>query len=300
MKMIIIYNSFNFLFFFFLFMKLVIASGKGGTGKTTFAVNLALIANNNGVNISLFDCDVEAPNDDIFITMNNYLNIPVYSFLPRINEYECINCGKCSDICKFNSLVYIAKTKKILFFPERCHGCGACVYVCPQNCIENNQKEIGNIYSGVNGKLKFFYGKMKTGEILSPVIIKKMKTYIHNDEITIIDAPPGTSCPVVQTIYNCDLCLLVAEPSPFGLYDLKLAVELLKKLNIKFVVVINKDEKDKTIISDYCKEENIEIVGRIPYSAKAAKLYSEGLPLIIEQEYKTIFNDIYEKIMKRA
>lgn len=276
--------------------KVVIASGKGGTGKTTIAVNLALTASEIIQKVTLIDCDVETPNAHLFLKNFDYNTIQVKSFIPEIDLNICNNCGKCSKICKFNSIIYIHKTKKILFFQERCHGCGACMYVCPQKCITRSNKVIGNIYKSKKDNLKFIYGLMNTDEILSPVIIKKTKKFISENEFIIIDAPPGTSCPVVQTIINNDLCILVAESTPFGLYDLKLAVKLLKKLKVQFTVLINKHEEGKNIIIDYCKNEKIKIIGKIPYSEKAAKLYSEGLPLIIENEYKIIFDNILNEI----
>ena len=276
-------------------MKLTIASGKGGTGKTTLAVNLALLAAQKfNTRVSLYDCDVEAPNDELFIKSVIKKTIEVNVMLPHIDEEKCIKCGKCAEICNFHALVYFQKLKKILFFPNMCHSCGACVELCPQSCILEKEKKIGTIKTGLKNKLNVITGELITGEILSPVIIKKIFRDMPDDEISIIDAPPGTSCPVVQSVVNSDKCVLVTEPTPFGLYDLKLAVELLRKLNKEFTIVINKFENENNIVSEYCNREKIKISGKIPFDKKIAEKYSRGEPLIEDIKYKQIFTGILE------
>jgi len=178
-----------------------------------------------------------------------------------------------------------------------CHSCGACVELCPQKCITEKSKKIGEISIGKKNDLTVVSGSLLTGEILSPVIIKKIFRDMPNNELSIIDAPPGTSCPVVQSVKNADKCVLVTEPTPFGLYDLKLAVELLRKLKKEFFIVINKFENENNIISEYCKNENIAIIGKIPYDANIARMYSNGELLISNQKYKNIFEELLKKIL---
>jgi len=279
-------------------MKLTIASGKGGTGKTTVSVNLALLAARTlNRRVSLYDCDVEVPNGELFIKPEIIKTIDVNLPLPEIDESKCVKCGKCAEICNFHSLVFFQKLKKILFFQNLCHCCGTCFELCPQKCIIEKPNKIGTIKIGVKEKLKFVSGELTTGEILAPAIIKKIFKDMPEDEISIIDAPPGTSCTVVQSVINADKCVLVTEPTPFGLYDLKLAVKLLRKLNKDFSIIINKFEYENNIITEYCSAENIKISGRIPFDKNIALKYSSGDTIIDDSMYKTVFSDIMEQIL---
>ncbi|HON56339.1 MAG TPA: ATP-binding protein [bacterium] len=285
-------------------MKITIASGKGGTGKTTVAVNLALLAAEKKIDkVSLYDCDVEAPNDELFIKTEIKSVADITVMLPDINETNCIKCGKCAEICNFHALVYFKKLKKILFFPNMCHSCGACVELCPQKCINEKSKKIGEISIGKNisagelNNLNLVSGRLLTGEILSPVIIKKIFNDMPNNELSIIDAPPGTSCPVVQSVINADKCVLVTEPTPFGLYDLKLAVELLRKLKKEFFIVINKYDNQNNIIDEYCKNENMDIIARIPYDENIARMYSNGEILVNNFKYRRIFCELLDNLL---
>jgi len=277
-------------------LKIAIASGKGGTGKTTVAVNLALSLS-GAANITLYDCDVEAPNDELFLKSNIEKATAVEVMIPEIDEASCIKCGKCAEICKFHSFAIFKKMEKLLFFPNMCHSCGACVEICPVKCIKEGSKKIGEITIGKKNNLRVISGKLSTGEILAPVIIKRMLRDIKDNEFSIIDASPGTSCSVVQSIRFADKCILVTEPTPFGLYDLKLAVELLRKLDKQFGIIINKSENENNIIDDYCEKENIKIFGRIPFDENIARMYSKGELLISNKKYKNIFTEMIEKIL---
>ena len=271
-------------------MIISVASGKGGTGKTTIATNLALSL----VNAQLLDCDVEEPNAAIFIQpeieKSEIINIPI----PEIDQTKCNLCGKCADVCAFNA---IAKVKdKIMVFSDLCHGCGSCAYFCPQNAIKEVSKRIGVVESGAN-KLEFMQGKLDIGQAMAPPLIKAVKKNINSEKIIIIDAPPGTSCPVITAITGSDFCVLVTEPTPFGLNDLKLAVQVLRKMKILFGVVINRSDLGNADTQNYCNAEDIPILMQIPFSKKIAKAYSKGISIIHEYpEYKVEFQDLYQKI----
>jgi MinD superfamily P-loop ATPase len=280
-------------------MILSIASGKGGTGKTTIAVNLALSLGN----VQLLDCDVEEPNLHIFL--NPQINevetvcIPV----PKVTENLCDYCRKCAEFCKFHAIVVIAN--KIMVFPELCHGCGGCSIVCPKNAINEEKRNIGVIKRGVAGnvagKIEFIYGELNVGEPMPGPVIRKIKKEIHNKKTAIIDAPPGTSCPAIASIYGSNYCILVTEPTPFGLHDLKLMIEVLKRIEIPFGVVVNRAGIGDRKVYEYCEEEGIPILLEIPYSRRIAELYSCGIPFTREMpEWKSRFLGLFENIKGRV
>jgi len=218
-------------------MIISIASGKGGTGKTLVATSLALSLKDKH-KVQLLDCDVEEPNDHVFmkptITCSEAVSIPV----PSVNEEKCTHCGKCGEVCAYNA---IAVTKqKVLIFPELCHGCGACGYLCPEKAISEVDNEIGVIETGNAAGIKFGHGKLDIGQAMAPPVIRKVKGLVDKDSTVIIDVSPGTSCPVVEAIKGSDFCLLVTEPTPFGLNDLVLAVETVKELDIPCGIVLNR------------------------------------------------------------
>ncbi len=286
-------------------MIISIASGKGGTGKTTIAVNLVLsISNDNSYDCQFLDCDVEEPNAAIFLKPNISQARPVSILEPRINFTKCTFCGKCAKACAFNAIAVLKNDIKI--FMELCHGCGGCSIACPENAISEVSRDVGVIESGNVGKIEFIQGKLNIGEAITPpIIIREMKKRIKKSgteeskikHITIIDAPPGTSCPVVESVKNSDFTILVTEPTPFGLNDLILAVEVLKKLNIPMGVVINRGGKNDNIISDYCQNEKIPILMRIPMDKDIAVAYSKGIPMIqINPKYSDKFKELYYKI----
>ncbi|NWF75634.1 MAG: P-loop NTPase [Nitrospirae bacterium] len=282
-------------------MIISVASGKGGTGKTTFAVNLALALNN----VQFLDCDVEEPNAHLFlnplIKQRSIASIPI----PEVDESRCDYCGKCRDVCSYNAIAVFPKDKDsrggILIFPHLCHGCGGCSLLCPQQAIREVNKEIGVVERGASGSIDFIHGKLNIGEIMSPPLIKQVKEYIDVSKTVIIDAPPGTSCPVIASIKGSDYCILVTEPTPFGLNDLILAVEVVKKMSIPFGVVLNRSDIGDQKVDIFCKENSIPVLMRIPFDRDIAFLYSEGIPLVKKkkeyiQNFQQVFNHIENEL----
>ncbi|MFA6913941.1 MAG: ATP-binding protein [Endomicrobiia bacterium] len=276
-----------------------IASGKGGTGKTTVAVNFALSLNN----VQFLDCDVEEPNANLFLKAAISKTIDALISVPKIDENLCNYCGKCQEVCQYKSLAIIPSSNNskgiVLTFPHLCHSCGACVYICPKTAIEEVDKKIGEIEIGNRGDILFASGKLSIGEIMSPYLIKQVKKNINKSRNVIIDAPPGTSCPVIETVKHTDFCVLVTEPTPFGLNDLILAVDVLKKLKIPFGVVINRSDIWNNMINMYCNEENIPILMEIPFDMGIARLYSNGIPFVEKMpHYKQEFIRMFEQIKR--
>ena len=273
-------------------MIISIASGKGGTGKTTIATSLALSLNSS---VQFLDCDVEEPNAHIFlkpkIKQTKTVSIPV----PKIDESLCTFCGRCSEICAYNAIAVLKD--KVLTFPHLCHGCGGCSLLCPQKAIKEVEKQIGIIEIGCADDLQFVHGKLNIGEVMSPPLIRAVKEYINPTRTVIIDSPPGTSCPVIESVKKSNFCMLVTEPTPFGLNDLILAVEVLRKLNIPFGVVINRSDIGDGKVYDYCKRENVTTLMQIAFKKEIAIAYSNGIPIVQKfPEYKKEFKDVYQRI----
>ena len=277
-------------------MIIAIASGKGGTGKTTVATNLALfLSGEKSRQIQFLDCDVEEPNAHIFLKPEIEKSTPVSLLIPHIDRKKCTFCGKCAEVCAYNAIV--ALEKEVLIFPELCHGCGGCSLLCPENAISEKKREIGVLEEGRAGSVKFVQGRLNIGEPMAPPVIRAVKRTINPDGITIIDVPPGTSCPVIESINGSDFCLLVTEPTPFGLHDLKLAVELLKKLKIKHGVLINRAGIGDDRVKDYCDKEGVPVLAQIPFDREVAVLYSRGIPLWTSGErFREIFRKLWESI----
>jgi MinD superfamily P-loop ATPase len=273
------------------YVKIAIASGKGGTGKTTVATNLALSLGD----VQLLDCDVEEPDSHIFLDMKLEKVEDVYIPVPKIDKNKCTFCGKCSEFCQFNAIAVVPDD--ILFFPELCHGCGGCTLVCPEEAITEKNRVIGIIERGLNNGLEFYHGLLNIGEPMATPLVRAVKNKIDGSKIAIIDSPPGTSCPVIESIKDTDYCILVTEPTPFGLYDLKLAVEVVRKLKVSFGVLINQDGIGDTGVEDYCKEEDIPIIMKILHDKNIARLYSEGIPFIKKMpEWREKFVALYKTI----
>ena len=280
-------------------MIISIASGKGGTGKTTIAVNLALSLNN----VQFIDCDVEEPNAHIFLKPEIKGRSSAFIPIPEVDEAKCNACGKCREVCAYHAIAVIPSGEgckgSVLIFPHLCHGCGACSLLCPQKAIKEVNKEIGVIEIGMSQDIQFVHGTLNVGEIMSPPLIRQVKEHINPTRTVIIDAPPGTSCPVIAAVRQSDYCVLVTEPTPFGLNDLVLAVEVLRKLKIPFGVVINRSDIGDDKVDQYCQDNKIPILLRIPFDREIALLYSRGIPLVQEKaEYKEKFREMFTIIEK--
>lgn len=272
-------------------MKIVIASGKGGTGKTLVAINLALSVDANQV----LDCDVEEPNDYIFIKPSNTSSESVKLLVPEIDESKCNYCRKCAEFCQFNALFVVGETAMV--FPELCHSCGGCKLVCPTDAITEKPRSIGEIFIGdVNG-MELVYGKLNIGEALAVPIISAVKEKAKTQGLVILDSPPGTSCPVVESVLGTDFCVMVTEPTPFGLHDMEIAAEVIMDLGIPLGVVVNFAGIGDRGVYDYCEKMNLPILMEIPYDRKIAELYSRGIPFVEEMpEWRAKFQELHEKI----
>lgn len=277
-------------------MIIAIASGKGGTGKTLVSTSLAISL---GKNVQIIDCDVEEPNSHIFIKPKIDKSEPASIPVPQVNEAKCTFCGKCKEVCAFNAIAVIAD--HVLVFPELCHGCGACSYLCPENAISEADRQIGVVECGKAGDIDFVHGKLNVGEAMAPPLIRAVKKHIDRSKTVIIDVPPGTSCPVVESIEGSDYCVLVTEPTPFGLNDLVLAVEVVRKLGIPFGIVINRAGFGDSKTEEYCGRENIPILLNIPLDTEIAKAYSRGIPLVQAMpEWKERFVRLHDEIVRLA
>jgi len=278
-------------------MIISVASGKGGTGKTTVAVNLALAMGK----VQLLDCDVEEPNSAIFlkpeIKSTESVSLPV----PVVDRSKCVYCGKCAEVCAYGALsIFKAGAGEVLFLPHLCHNCGACSFICPEKAVSEKDYEIGKIESGSSGQIEYYCGRLNIGEIKSPSLIKILKRKIKPELDAVLDCPPGTSCPMMAAVKESDFCILVTEPTPFGLHDLTLAAETVRKLGIKFGVFLNR-AGGSDIIENYCCAEGIELLGRIPFDRELASLYSRGGTFSdIRPEYKRLFENLAKDILGRG
>ena len=276
-------------------MIISIASGKGGTGKTTIATNLALSLGK----VQVIDCDVEEPNANIFFNAEIKEREDVTVEIPEIDKEQCDYCGKCSEFCAYNALAVVPTD--VLVFPELCHSCGGCAIVCPQNAINWKRKPVGKIEHGVTNGVDFYHGLLNVGEIQAVPVIKALKKKIDKEGNVIIDAPPGTSCPVIESINGSDYCILVTEPTPFGLHDLKLAIAVVRHLYIPFGVIINRDGVGDKKVEMYCQTEKIPILMKIPHSEEIANLYSIGIPFVKKlPEWHEKFTELFRRIQEEV
>lgn len=275
-------------------MNIAVLSGKGGTGKTLLSVNLSYIAKNS----AYVDCDVEEPNGLLYYKLKTVYEENVYTKMPVVDHDQCIGCRKCADFCKFNALAFIKGKVKV--YADLCHSCGGCSIICPVNAISEVEKIIGTIKSGVYEKTNIYSGELVVGEETGVPIIKTLLDKAKNSKKNVfIDSPPGNGCTVMESISDADYCLLVAEPSIFGLHNLNMVYNLVTVFNKKVGLVINKTT-DNRIINDYAKEKNIKIVGEIPMDFHLGKLNSEGKIVAKEKAYKPIFEDILNNIYKEV
>jgi len=280
-------------------MKIAIASGKGGTGKTTIATNLACSIARTGKEVQYLDCDVEEPNGHIFLKPDIKETQKVTIGVPEVDNDLCDGCGKCGQLCQYSAIICLKD--KAMTFEQLCHSCGGCELVCPTGAIKEKQIEIGFVDLGTAGDVKFGQGRLKIGDVRSPALIKKVKEQAANNGTVIIDAPPGTSCPVIEAVKGVDYVLLVTEPTPFGLNDLELAVEMVRELGIWFAVVINRCDVGDDRVARYCQQQDIEILLEIPNDRLVAEAYSQGIKIIDALPgYEEKFLQLYEKIDARV
>lgn len=273
-------------------MIISVASGKGGTGKTTVATNLACSLPGA---VQLLDCDVEEPNAHLFMKPEIERTETVYAMVPEVDTERCNSCRSCVDICRYSAITVVGG--KVLTFPELCHGCGGCIEVCPEQAITEGGRELGVVESGQSGRVHFIHGRMRVGEAMSPPLIKKVRERAIATFTTIIDAPPGTSCPVIAAMRSVDFVLMVTEPTPFGLHDLKLAVEAVRTMGIPCGLVINRADLGDRGVHDYASREGIPVLLEIPFDREIATAYSQGRMLIdVQPEWRQKFSGLYQKI----
>ena len=276
-------------------VKIVVASGKGGTGKTTVATSLALAIRRKVENLQFLDCDVEEPNAGLLLKPELDGDVPVTLSMPVIDRVRCTGCGKCSEICRYNAMAVV--NQQALVFQNLCHACGGCGLICPEEAISEEDRVIGRLETGKRDNITFLRGVLNVGEPMATPVVKALKARARDDMLTILDAPPGTACPVIATVKDCDYCVLVTEPTPFGLYDLDLMSKVVRTMNIPACIVINKDDGSSQDIEAYARENDIRILMRIPLSRDIAVNYAKGFPLNQTDRYwDTEFCRLYEKL----
>lgn len=269
-------------------LAIAIASGKGGTGKTTLAANLARSLE---APVQLLDCDVEEPNAHLFLKGEPVGEATVTIPVPQVDESICDGCAECVDICQFNAIAVVGG--RPLLFPDLCHGCGGCTLVCPNRAIKEVPRRIGVIQTSQSGAVELVQGRLDIGVPTAPPLIREVIARARNDRPVIIDAPPGTSCPVIAAVRKADYVILVTEPTPFGLHDLRLAVDMIKEIRRPFGVVVNRVGVGDDRVHDFCAEQEIEILLEVPDDRRIAEAYSRG-DLVVEAlpEYRERFSDL--------
>jgi len=280
-------------------MRIAIASGKGGTGKTTVATNLALVIAGRGEVVTYIDSDVEEPNGHLFLKPD--INWTERAVLPHpvVDSDRCISCGKCAGICQYRAIIMLGETPYVA--PEMCHACGGCWIVCPVDAITPADREIGVVEWGESGGIGFIHGRLKIGQTLSPPLIRKVKAHIPDEGFTIIDCPPGTSCPVVTAVHGADFVLLVTEPTPFGLNDLKLTVGVMEKLRIPYGVFVNRADIGTGETRRFCNQRHIDILASFPDNRAIAEAFSRGIVASeVLPEVHEIYELLYERILRKV
>jgi MinD superfamily P-loop ATPase len=274
-------------------MIISVASGKGGTGKTTVATNLAVCLSGD---VQLLDCDVEEPNAHLFIRPDIQHVETITTPVPVVDMGKCTFCGKCAEICQFKAIVVLGGAT-VLPFHELCHSCGGCLRVCPEGAISHGARELGILERGQRNGLDFVHGRLRVGEAMSPPLIRKVRETARPGAVTIIDAPPGTSCPVIASMKGADFVLLVTEPTPFGLHDLTLAVGAVRILGIPCGLVINRADMGDERVREYAAREDLPILMEIPFDRRIAEAYSRGAMLVeVMPEWKDRFLALYRAI----
>lgn len=255
-------------------MKIAVASGKGGTGKTTISTNLARVLSGSH-KVQYLDCDVEEPNAHLFLHPQITSRRDAGVLVPQIDESICTLCGKCAEFCYFNAIACLANTT--ITFHELCHGCGGCAMVCPERAITEIERPIGVIECGMSGEIEFVHGRLNIGEAISVPLIRQVIGHARPDRVVIMDAPPGTACPVVGTLKGADKAVLVAEPTAFGLHDLTLAMDLIRELSLPCGVFINQFDIGDDRVERFCEANDIPIWGRLAHDRRIAEAYSRGM-----------------------
>ena len=277
-------------------MIISVASGKGGTGKTLVATSLALSLR-GGESVQLLDCDVEEPNDHVFLRPEITGSEAVAILVPEVDEEKCTYCGTCAQVCVYHAIAVLGN--HVLTFPQLCHGCGACSYLCPEGAISEQGRETGVVEWGHSDGVDFVHGRLTVGEAMAPPVIRQVKEHAGNNNVgtVIIDVPPGTSCPVVEAVRGSDFCLLVTEPTPFGLNDLALAVETVRELGIPCGVALNRAGVGDGKVEKYCEEESVPILLTIPLDTEIARLYSRGITLVEGlPQWKDSFLELMDRV----
>ena len=291
-------------------MIITVASGKGGTGKTTVAINLALVAapalqdgdapKRSQLDVTFLDCDVDEPNAALFLKPEFTQTEEVGVLVPEVDFAKCTYCGRCAEVCQYHAMAVVGE--KVLIFPELCHGCGSCTLNCPENAIHEVLRKTGTIDIGTAGPIVFGQGTLNIGEEMAPPIIRQLKQKLvpddSSDRVVIIDASPGTACPVVEAMQGSEFVLMVTEPTPFGLHDLRLAVEVARdQLRLPVGVVINRTGVGDEGVEQYCAAERIPILMRIPLDRRVAEAYSEGIAMVDAlPEYRERFQALYDRL----
>lgn len=280
-------------------MQIAVASGKGGTGKTTIATSLALSLAKLG-KVRYFDCDVEAPNGHIFLKPVFDQISPAVILIPQIQPEKCTACGHCVEVCQFHALAKVGKT--ILVFPQLCHGCGSCTWNCPENAIIEVPNPIGTLERGMaRENIAFLRGQLTISEPMATPIIRQLKKMEQPSEdfVDIFDAPPGASCSVVETLQGVDFALLVTEPTPFGLHDLKQMIGIVRDMNIPAGLVINRDGIGDDSLEELIKQEQLPILLRVPFNRLLAENLAAGQSLVdVMPEYRGVLVKLYQQIIE--
>lgn len=295
-------------------MRIAFASGKGGTGKTTVAVNLAVSAVRVGLGTAYVDCDVEEPNGHIYLKPEKGLSLPVAVEVPEIDESLCTVCGECGKICEFHSIAVLGD--RVMVFPELCHGCGGCFLVCPVDAMKRSNRPVGMVETGVSkidpcgkdrttpdgdGEISFVQGILNVKEAMPLPVIREVKKHIPDRDIVIVDCPPGNSCPMVESVRGADRVILVTEPTPFGLNDLEIALQTVREMNIPVDVILNRCDPGSRLPEEAFAGKGFRVIERIPESREIAEINSRGgLASIESPEFARTMDRLLEKILRTA